>query len=88
MLDLQHVPNIKDSKRLIRGFTTNKGVTIVIPSNEHKKIKCLDYSSIISARTLLAREVRNLKQCIGVPSIVLLKIIEANKERYSEAFKK
>ena len=88
MLDLQHVPNIKGGKRLIKNFTVKKSVAIAIPSHEHSKIKYCNYLDIKTARTLLAREIKILRKYTGIPSMVFNKIIEANKKMYPESFKK
>lgn len=88
MLDLQHIPNVKDGKRLIKGFDIKRSITIAIPSNEHMRIKYVDYSDVGNARSLLSKEIKMLRSHTEIPVVVLLKIIEANKKRYPESYKK
>ncbi len=88
MLDLQHIPNIKDGKRIIKNFNALTSVVIAIPSHEHKNIKYCDYSEIENPRILLAREIKIMRRYTKIPSIVFIKIINANKAMYPDSFKK
>jgi hypothetical protein len=88
MLDLHHIPNVKDGQRLIERFVIKRGIAIAIPSSEHFKIKYTNWPQIMNARTLLAKEIWVMREYTEVPGSVLLKIIAANKVKYPEAFKK
>jgi len=88
MIDLHHVPNIKDGKRLIEGFVVKRGIALAIPSSEHIKIKYTHWPQIANARTLLAKEIKLMRKYTEVPAAVLIKIVVANKVKYPESFKK
>jgi len=88
MLDLHHIPNIRDGRRLIEGFEMNRGVAIAIPSNEHFKIRHINCSQITNARKLLSKEIWAMREHTKIPGSVLLKIITANKMKYPKSFKK
>lgn len=88
MIDLQHIPNRKDAKRLIVGYSPETGIAIGIPSEEHFLIKRRDNSLISNARTLLAVEIFCLRKYTSIPNSTVSKIISANKSRFPNAFKK
>lgn len=88
MFDLQHIPNIDDSKRLIGGFSIGRGVAIALPIGVHRKLGSQRYPDVFNARTLLAREIVNLRSNTDIPIEVLQKIIDLNKNRYPDSFKK
>jgi hypothetical protein len=88
MLDLHHIPNARDAVRVIKKFDINTGVSIALPLTVHKNIRAVRFRDINSARGLLASEILYLRSCTPIPSTVLLKIIELNKTKYPESFKK
>jgi hypothetical protein len=88
MLDLHHIPNAKDAVRLIKKFDINTGVSIALPLTVHRNIRSVRFTEVKSARGLLASEILYLRSCTPIPSTVLLKVIELNKTKYPESFKK
>ncbi|MET0637369.1 MAG: hypothetical protein ABWZ25_15165 [Chitinophagaceae bacterium] len=86
--DLHHIPNKKDIKGIIKDFDTGDGIAVTIPSYEHIRIRHFDYSRVQNLRSLLFEELRVLRKYTKTPPAVLIKIIEANKGRYPEYFKK
>jgi hypothetical protein len=88
MIDLHHVPNIRDSKRLIKGYKIETGVAIGLPSKVHRILKTKRFSDALNARDLLAREIYNLRRNSPIPSSVLLKMVELNKKKYPDTFKR
>lgn len=88
MVDLHHIPNIEDSKRLIRDFKIATGVAIGLPLMVHRNLPSIRFKDVLNARDLLAKEIRNLRKNTPVPNSALLKIVELNKKKYPNVFKK
>ncbi|GAA3954534.1 hypothetical protein GO495_31470 [Chitinophaga oryziterrae] len=88
MYDLHHIPNIRDSKRLIKNFNVKTGVAIALRFKAHQNLKMARFEDVFSARDLMAKEIWNLRQHSLIPINVLLKIIELNRKKYPESFKK
>jgi len=88
MLDLHHIPNAIDAGRLIKEFDIATGVSIALPVMVHRNIQSLRFTEIMNARDLLAKEILHLRSCTPIPSAVLLRVIELNKVKYPESFKR
>jgi len=87
-LDLHHIPNIKDGRRLIKKFSIENGLTIALPASFHKAMSHSGYPEISNARDLLAQEIIYIRKVVYIPSHILLGIIKENLKLFPESFKK
>jgi hypothetical protein len=90
MFDLQHIPDKRYCKILIKDYSVGKGVCIALPPNEHFRIKRskLQLPFSTSARSLLYLEMRRLRTYTSVPVEMQIKIIEMNKKLFPTSFKR
>lgn len=88
MVDLHHIPNIKDAKRLIKNFIVDTGIVIALSPNAHRNIRSVRFANAKSARELLAMEILHLRRNSFIPVGILLKLVDINKQRYPDSFKK
>ena len=85
-LDLHHVGQAHAMEQIVPGYSRATGPAIALPTAEHKAIATLQGSVFMSPRSLLARDIRNLRLNTDAPNSVLQQLIELNKTMYPEAF--
>jgi len=87
-LALHHVGQSHAMEQLISKYDTRTGPAIAIPTAQHRAIPNLTGSYTGTARDLLARDIRNLRNYTDAPNNSLRDLIRLNKELYPEAFTK
>jgi hypothetical protein len=87
-LDLHHVPQKHPAAQVIPGYNPNTAPAIALPEAEHQMIKNLrgDYSG--TARDLLARDARNLRNHTNAPNSAIQELIGQSKQAYPASFAK
>ena len=87
-LEIHHVVQKHPAGQIIDGYEQSMAPSIALPRMEHRTIPNLrgDYSG--SARDLLSRDIRNLRNYTDAPNSSLKELINLNKEMYSDAFRK
>jgi hypothetical protein len=85
-LDLHHVGQAHAMEQIVPGYSRATGPAIALPAAEHAAVPTLRGTVDMSPRSLLARDIWNLRQHTNTPDSSLLKLIELNKTMYPEAF--
>lgn len=85
-LDLHHVGQAHAMEQIVPGYSRATGPAIALPAAEHAAVPTLRGTVDMSPRSLLARDIWNLRQHTNAPNSSLLKLIELNKTMYPEAF--
>jgi RHS repeat-associated protein len=85
-LDLHHVGQAHAMEQIVPGYTRATAPAIALPQAEHAAIPTLRGAVDMSPRTLLARDIWNLRQYTNTPNSVLQQLIELNKTMYPESF--
>lgn len=86
-LDLHHVPQKHPAAQKIENYDSKKGPAIAIPKKIHKSIPTIKGISSGSARDQLAKDARNLRNA-EVPNEKVKEVIDYNKNKYPNAYKK
>jgi hypothetical protein len=85
-LDLHHAGQAHAMEQVVPGYERATGPAIALPAAEHKMIPNLKGEVKMSARDVLARDIRNLRRFTGAPNSALQQLIELNKSMYPGAF--
>jgi len=85
-LDLHHVGQAHAMEQVVPGYSRQTGPTIALPQWEHAAIPTLRGPVGLSPRSLLARDIWNLRQNTNAPNSALQQLIQMNKEMYPGAF--
>jgi len=87
-LALHHVGQSHAMGQLIPKYERRTAPAIAVPEAQHRAIPNLTGPYAGTARNLLARDIRNLRNYTDAPNSSLLELIQLNKELYPEAFAK
>jgi hypothetical protein len=87
-LDLHHAGQAHAMKQVVPGYNRAAGPSIALPRPEHALVPNQRGTVSMSARDLLARDIRNLRNHTNAPNSSLQRLIKLNKEAFPEAFKK
>ncbi len=87
-LALHHVGQAHVMQQVAPGFTRAGGASIALPTAEHLGIPTLKGSFEGSARSLLARDISNLRNYTNAPNSSLIELIRLNKQLYPGSFTK
>jgi hypothetical protein len=68
------------------GYDPATGPSIALPRGEHSRLSTLKGDYAGSARDLLARDIRDLRNSTNAPNSSLRQLIDLNKEMYPGAF--
>jgi len=80
-LDLHHVPQGQPASQLIQGYDFENAPAIAVPREEHVQIPNeRGATTAPSARSLLARDIRNLRNNTNASNEQLQQLIEFNKQ--------
>lgn len=85
-LDIHHAGQAHAMEQIVPGYERATGPSIALPSGEHALIPNLRGAVTMSPRTLLARDIWNLKAYTSAPSSSLQQLIQLNKTMYPGAF--
>jgi RHS repeat-associated protein len=87
-LALHHVGQKHVMGQIIPGYDPQTGPAIALPTAQHRRIPNLTGEYNGTARDLLARDIRNLRNFTDAPNESLLELIRLNKRMFPEAFAK
>ncbi|MFO1114037.1 MAG: RHS repeat-associated core domain-containing protein, partial [Beijerinckiaceae bacterium] len=87
-LDIHHVVQANPAGQIIPGYLRWSGPSIVLPEAEHALIPRLSGPYTGTARSLLARDIRNLRNYTNASNTPLQELINLNKQMYPGAFAK
>ena len=87
-LEVHHAAQKHPAGQVIAGYDAKNGPSIVLPSNEHRRIPTIkgDYSG--SPRDLLAKDIRDLRNNTNAPNSSIRDLVQRNKDTYPDAFAK
>ena len=87
-LDIHHAMQKQPAGQFVKGYDPLTAPSISVPRAEHIQIPNLrgDYTG--TARELLARDIRNLRNYTNAPNGSLRELIDLNKQTYPGAFGK
>jgi hypothetical protein len=86
-LDVHHVSQAQPAEQLIQGYEKSKAPAIALKRAEHKAIPTLKGTNTAgSARSQLAKDIRDLRNHTNAPNSSLQKLIELNKKMYPTSF--
>jgi len=85
-LDLHHAGQAHAMEQVVPGYSRTTGPSIALPHAEHAMISNLRGPVNLTARQVLARDIRNLRNSTNAPNSSLRALIQLNKNMYPEAF--
>lgn len=86
-LDLHHVPQKKPAAQVIEGYDPKTAPAIAIPNSQHKNIPTKKGLYDGTARDQLSKDAKDLINA-GVPNNKVKEVIDYNKNKYPNAYKK
>ncbi len=87
-LDIHHAAQKHPAGQVIDGYDPKNAPSIAIPAREHRRIPTLIGEYRKSARDLLAKDIKDLRNHTNAPNSALQDLIRLNKETYPSAFSK
>ena len=87
-LDIHHAAQKHPAGQVIDGYDPKNAPSIAIPAREHRRIPTLRGEYRGSARDLLAKDIKDLRNHTNAPNSALQDLIRLNKETYPSAFNK
>ena len=87
-LALHHAGQKHAMQQIVPGYNPQTAPAIAVPTIQHRAIPNLTGSYTGTARDLLARDIRNLRNFTEAPDSSLRELIQLNKEMYPGAFVK
>lgn len=81
-LDIHHVGQARPLEQLVPGYSRATGPAIALPQTEHALIPTIRGTTTMSARDVLANDIRNLRNLTEAPNSSLQELIRLNKEMY------
>lgn len=87
-LDIHHAMQKNPAGQVVGGYNPATGPSIAVPRGEHSRIPTLKGEYGGSARDLLAKDIRDLRNNTNAPTSSLRDLIDLNKQTYPGAFGK
>ena len=87
-LDIHHAMQKNPAGQVVGGYTPATGPSIAVPRGEHSRIPTLKGEYRGSARDLLAKDIRGLRNNTSAPNSSLRDLVDLNKQTYPGAFGK
>jgi hypothetical protein len=87
-LDIHHAGQAHAMQQIIAQYHRATGPAIALPRAEHALVSTLKGPVLLSARSLLARDIWNLRQNTNAPPSALRQLIKLNKDTYPGDFVK
>ncbi|WP_064792213.1 RHS repeat domain-containing protein [Shewanella woodyi] len=86
-LDIHHAMQKQTAGKVVPDYDPKNAPSIVVPKVEHQQIPTMkgDYSG--SARELLAKDIRDLRNYTNAPLSSIKELIKLNKEMFPKSFK-
>ncbi|MDP3629854.1 MAG: hypothetical protein Q8S43_02715, partial [Actinomycetota bacterium] len=87
-LDIHHAIQKNPAGQVVGGYNPVNGPSIALPRAEHSGIPTIKGEYNGTARDLLAKDIRDLRNYTNAPNKSLLELIYLNKQMYPGAFGK
>ena len=87
-LDIHHVAQKHPAGQIIEGYDPRTAPSIAVPQREHRRIPTVKGNFNGSARDLLAKDSRDLRNYTGASNTDIQRWIQLNKKMYPDAFAK
>ena len=87
-LDIHHVIQASPASQIIADYARSAGASIALPAAEHATVPRLSGQFSGSARSLLARDISNLRTFTNAPNSALQQLIDLNKQLFPGSFLK
>jgi len=87
-LDIHHAPQKNPAAQSIGGYSGATGPSIAVPRAEHARIPTIKGNYEGSARDLLAKDIRDLRNYTNAPNGALRDLIDLNKQLFPESLGK
>ncbi|WP_407692689.1 RHS repeat domain-containing protein [Pseudomonas savastanoi] len=87
-LDIHHAAQKHPAGQVIPGYNPKTAPSIALPRAEHKLIPTIKGEFTGTPRSLLAKDVQDLRNYTNTPPSAIRKLINLNKEMFPEAFLK
>ncbi len=87
-LDIHHAMQKHPAGQVVPGYDPKTAPSIAIPKVEHQEIPTMKGPYTGSARDLLAKDVKDLREYTNAPASSIKELIKLNKEMFPDAFKK
>ncbi|ETS31502.1 hypothetical protein PTE_02189, partial [Photorhabdus khanii NC19] len=87
-LDIHHAAQKHPAGQVITGYDPKTAPSIALPRGEHKLIPTMKGPYTGSARDLLTKDIRDLRNYTNAPPSAIKDLLKLNKEMYSKAFTK
>jgi RHS repeat-associated protein len=88
ILHRHHVVQSHPAKQIIRGYNRENAPSILVPDYLHRRLPKISGEYSGNARSLLAGDIKNLRNLTDAPNTSLKKLIRMNIEMYPGAFRK
>ncbi|WP_276526767.1 RHS repeat-associated core domain-containing protein, partial [Lonsdalea britannica] len=85
-LDIHHVTQKHPAGQIITGYDPKTAPSMAVPRTEHKRIPTIKGPFTGTARDLLAKDIRDLRNYTNAPPSAIKDLIRLNKETFPEAF--
>ena len=85
-LDIHHAMQKNPAGQAVGGYNPANGPSIAVPRGEHSRIPTIKGEYTGSARDLLAKDIRDLRNYTNAPNSSLRELIDLNKQMYPGAF--
>lgn len=87
-IEIHHAMQKHPAGQVVPGYDPATGPSIALPRGEHRSIPTIRGSYAGSARRLLAKDIRDLRNNTGAPNSSLRELIRLNKEMFPQSFAK
>ena len=87
-IEIHHAAQKHPAGQAISGYDPKTGPSIALPRGEHRDIPTMKGEYSGSARDLLAKDIRDLRNSTSAPNSSLRELIQLNKDMYPGAFGK
>lgn len=87
-LDIHHVGQAAPMGQSVSNYSRTTAPCIVLPQPEHALIPTIRGTTFLSPRTILANDIKNLRNLTDAPNRSLQELIDLNRTLYPEAFAK
>jgi RHS repeat-associated protein len=87
-LDIHHVAQKHPADQIIEGYDPRTAPSIAVPQREHRRIPTVKGNFNGSARDLLAKDARDLRNHTGAYNADIQRLKQLNKKMYPDAFAK
>lgn len=87
-LDIHHVAQKHPAYQVIQGYDEKSAPSIALPRVEHSTIPTIRGEYTDTARSLLAKDIRDLRTYTSAPTESMQELVRMNKEKYTDSLTK